>query len=320
MTSDTALVLAIGQTFPDLEIEAKELASADARIVDGRKLEKDDPLWSKASGVLLGTASRMDAATIARLKSCKGIVRYGVGYDNVDVPAAKAQGIIVAIVREYCVEEVAEHALTFALSLTRALPEWDRRVRAGQWRGSPRPTIHRLADLCIGIVGFGLIGRAAASKAQGLFGRVLVHDAWLKSTAEYRAKGFEFTDRLEALLSEADVVTLHLPLSPETAGLLNAERLKLMKPTAYLINVSRGGLIDEAALIEAVRAGTLAGAALDTFEHEPLDANSPLLAEPRIRLSPHVAWLSNEAERDLRRLASAELALILRGQEPTTPV
>jgi D-3-phosphoglycerate dehydrogenase len=170
------------------------------------------------------------------------------------------------------------------------------------------------------VVGFGLIGRATASKALGLFGRVLVHDVWLTPTDEYRAAGYVFSDSLEALLAEADIVSLHLPLTSETTGLLNAERLKLMKPHGYLINVSRGGLIDEAALIDAIRAGGLAGAALDTFEREPLGPDSPLLAEPRILLSPHVAWLSDEAELDLRRMAAAELALILQGKTPNTPV
>jgi D-3-phosphoglycerate dehydrogenase / 2-oxoglutarate reductase len=320
MSSQSPLVIAVGQTFPDLVIEAEELAKVGAVIVDGRRLDPADPTWAEASGVLLGTAARLDPAAIERLNSCKGIVRYGVGYDNVDVAAAKAKGITVAIVREYCVDEVAEHAVAFALTMCRALPVWDRRVRAGQWRGTPKPAIHRLADLCFGVVGFGLIGRAAAQKAMGLYGRVLAYDAWLSDTAEYRAAGYEFADSLDTLLSEADVVTLHLPLTPDTNRLFDAERLHQMKSSAYLINVSRGGIVDEGALLSAVRDGTIAGAALDAFESEPVGVENPLLAEPRILVSPHVAWLSNEAEIDLRRMASAELGLILEGKAPTTPV
>lgn len=320
MTTASPLVIAIGQTFPDLRVEAEELSRIGAVIMDGRKLDPHDPAWANASGVLLGTAARLDPAAIGRLESCKGIVRYGVGYDNVDVEAAKARGIVVAIVREYCVEEVAEHALACALTMCRALPLWDRRVRAGQWRGAPRPTIHRLKNQCFGVVGFGLIGQAAAHKAKGMFGRVLVYDAWLPDVAAHRAAGYEFADSLDVLLGEADVVSLHLPLTPDTSHLFDAGKLGRMKPTAYLINVSRGGLVEESALLAAVRAGTIAGAALDTFENEPIDSANPLLAEPGILVSPHVAWLSDEAELDLRRMASAELGQILLGNPPTTPV
>lgn len=314
------IVIAMGQTFPDLSVEQIELDRVGARIVDGRSLVADDPLWGKAAGILLGTAARLDAVALDRLSACKGVVRYGIGYDNVDVEAAHARNMVVAIVRNYCVAEVAEHALAFALSMARGLGHWDRNMRAGAWRGEQRPEMHRLSNLTYGVVGFGLIGREAASKALGLFGDVLVYDPAVTPTPDDRNAGFSFADDLASLLRIADVVTVHLPLVPATRGLINADNIVLMKSSAYLINVSRGGIIDELAALEAVRNETIAGAAFDTFEKEPVDVDHPFITEPRILLSPHAAWISEEAEYDLRRLAAADMARILMDEEPTSPV
>jgi D-3-phosphoglycerate dehydrogenase / 2-oxoglutarate reductase len=315
-------VVALGHSWGDLKIEEEILAAAGARIVDGRNLPADDPVWANVAGVLLGTADRLDRARLEVLakSGCRAVVRYGIGYDNVDAAAATELGMVVAIVREYCIDEVAEHAVASALSLARGLSYWDRSIRAGAWRGSARPSMHRLSMLCFGVVGFGLIGRTAALKAKGLFGRVLVYDPAVQLSAEDRALGLEAAESLDALLGEADLVSVHLPLIPATRNLIDAAGMARMKPTAYVINVSRGGIVDEAALLEAVRNGRLAGAALDTFTKEPLPADDPLIGEPRILLSPHVAWLSDEAAVDLRRLASKEMVLVLKGETPTTPV
>jgi len=322
MGQDKPVVVAIGQSWNDLKIEEKVLAEAGADLIDGRDLPADDPVWAKVSGILLGTATRLDAARLADLAKagCKGVVRFGIGYDNVDAKAATELGMTVAIVRNYCIDEVAEHAIACGLSLARGLSHWDRNIRSGAWRAGKRPNMHRLSELCFGIVGFGLIGRTAAHKARALFGRVLVYDPAVGLSDEDRASGLESAASLEDLLEQVDFVSVHLPLIPATRNLIDAAGMAHMKPTAYVINVSRGGIVDETALLDAVRNETLAGAALDTFSKEPLPADHPLIGEPRILLSPHVAWLSNEAEADLRRLASQEMALILRGEAPTTPV
>lgn len=314
------IVIAVGQTWPDLSIEAGVLAAHGARILDGRTLAHDDPAWSNASGVLLGTAFKMDRSRIRAMPRCRGIVRCGIGYDNVDVAAAEELGIVVAIVRDYCLEEVAEHALAYALTLARALPHWDRNMRSGAWRGGHRPALHRLSALSFGIIGYGLIGRTVAQKASGLFGRILVHDPAVTLTPEDRASGYVFIDALSDLLKDADILSIHLPLSESTRNLIDAAALGCMKPTASVINVSRGGIVDEDALLAAIRAGRISGAALDTFVEEPVPAGHPLLEEPRILLSPHVAWLSEEAEANLRRRAAEELALALEGRSPTSPV
>jgi D-3-phosphoglycerate dehydrogenase len=322
MSDGKPVVVALGQSWADLKVEELVLARAGARIVDGRNLAPDDPVMANVAGVLLGTADKLDRERLARLaqSGCKAVVRYGIGYDNVDAAGATELGMTVAIVREYCIDEVAEHAVASALSLARGLSYWDRSIRAGTWRGSGRPSMHRLSMLSFGVAGFGLIGRAAAAKAKALFGSVLVYDPAVTLGAEDRALGLEAAESLEHLLADVDIVSVHLPLIPATRNLLDADRLGLMKPTAYVINVSRGGIVDETALLDAVRNGRLAGAALDTFTKEPLPADDPLLAEPRILLSPHVAWLSDEAAVDLRRLASEEMVLILKGEKPTTQV
>jgi D-3-phosphoglycerate dehydrogenase len=308
------LVIAIGQSWNDLAIETRVLDPDGIRIVDGRKLPPDDPLWAEASGVLLGTAQKLDAARLQHLTGCRAIVRYGIGYDNVDIGAAETLGIAVAIVRDYCIEEVAEHALAMALALARALPQWDAATRSGAWRGGAKPVLRKFSTLTFALLGFGLIGRTVAEKARHLFGRVMVYDPMIKPADADLAPGVTFTDDLQALLAEADVLSVHVPLTETTRGLVDAAALARMKPSSVVINVSRGGIIDEGALLRAVRDGTIAGAGLDTFTVEPLPRDHPLLGEPRILLSPHVAWLSQDSEVRLRERASEEIAHLLRGR------
>jgi D-3-phosphoglycerate dehydrogenase / 2-oxoglutarate reductase len=322
MSEETPVVIAVGQSWNELGLEERVLAPTGAKLIDGRKLAADDPLWKEATGILLGTQYKLDADRLRAIAGgkLKGVIRYGIGYDNVDAKAATELGIDVGIIRTYCIEEVSEHAVTCALALARGLVHWDRNIRAGQWRAGQRPPMRRLSKLAFGIVGYGMIGRMAALKAKTFFGRVLAYDPYATPTAEDKAAGIEQMADVDSLLKEVDIVSVHLPLIPSTKNLIGAERMKLMKKTAYIINVSRGGIVDEEALIDAVRAGTVAGAALDTFTKEPLPADHPLIGEPKILLSPHVAWLSEEAEVDLRRLAAEEIILILRGEKPSSPV
>jgi D-3-phosphoglycerate dehydrogenase / 2-oxoglutarate reductase len=322
MSEENSVVIAVGQSWNELGLEEKVLAPTGARLIDGRKLAADDPVWKEATGILLGTQYKLDAERLRAIAGgkLKGVIRYGIGYDNVDAKAATELGILVGIIRTYCIEEVSEHAVTCALALARGIAHWDRNIRAGQWRAGQRPPMRRLSKLAFGIIGYGLIGRMAALKAKTFFGRVLAYDPYAAPSAEDKAAGIEQMADVDALLKEVDIVSVHLPLIPSTRNLIGAERMKAMKNTAYIINVSRGGIVDEEALLEAVRAGTIAGAALDTFTKEPLPADHPLMGEPRILLSPHVAWLSDEAEVDLRRLAAEEIALILRGEKPSSPV
>jgi D-3-phosphoglycerate dehydrogenase len=322
MSEEKPVVIAVGQSWNELGLEEKILGPAGVKLIDGRELAADDPVWKQATGILLGTQYKLDAERLRVIAGgkLKGVIRYGIGYDNVDAKTATELGIAVGIIRTYCIEEVSEHAVACALALARGLVHWDRNIRAGQWRAGQRPPMRRLSKLAFGIVGYGLIGRMAALKAKTFFGRVLAYDPYAAPTAEDKAAGIEQIADLDDLLRQVDIVSVHLPLIPSTKNLIGAERMKAMKKTASIINVSRGGIVDETALLEAVRSGTIAGAALDTFTKEPLPADHPLIGEPKILLSPHVAWLSDEAEVDLRRLAAEEIMLILRGEKPTAPV
>jgi D-3-phosphoglycerate dehydrogenase len=314
------VVIAVGQTWPDLSTESAILAAQGIQIVDGRSFQPDDKAWSEAAGILLGTGYKLDSDRLKTLSRCRGVVRYGIGYDNVDIPAAEELGIPVGIVRDYCIEEVAEHAIAFALALARGLPHWDRNIRAGAWRSGPKQHLRRLSSLTFGLIGFGLIGRTVVEKARGLFGRILVFDPLTKPTQADLDAGTIFVDDLDTFLEQTDILSVHVPLTDGTRGMVDAAALARMKPTAIVINVSRGGIIDENALINAVSTGRIAGAGLDTFTKEPLPADHPLLQEPRILLSPHVAWLSEESEIKLRERASEELALILQGRTPSALV
>jgi D-3-phosphoglycerate dehydrogenase len=296
------------------------LAAVGARVIDGNRLPPDSPFWGEVAGVLLGTAERLSAARLRAMPNCRAVVRYGIGYDNVDIAAAKELGIVVGIVRDYCVDEVAEHTIACAMALSRGLVTWDRKVRGGEWRRGAAPRLQRVSGLCFALVGFGLIGRAVARRARALFGRVVVFDPWSAPTSEELAQGFEFLSSLDDLLIVADVLTVHVPLTPETRGLIGETALRRLKPSALVINVSRGGIVNEAALLDAISRGTLRGAAIDTFVEEPLPADHPFIGEPRILLSPHVAWLSDESVVALRQRASEEMCLALKGEPLSAPV
>lgn len=314
------IVLAFGHAFSDLTIEQELLAAVDARVVDGNGLPSDSPLWAEVTGVLLGTGERLSAIRLMAMPKCKAIVRYGIGYDNVDLATAKELDIVVGVVRDYCIDEVAEHTIACAMALSRGLFEWDQKVRRGEWRRGATRHPQRVSHLCFAIIGFGLIGRAVARRVRALFGRVIVFDPLIAPTSEDLAQGFEFMSSLDDLLTAADVLSVHVPLTPETRGLIGEAELRRLKSSALVINVSRGGIINEAALIDAIKRNALRGAALDTFVQEPLPADHPLAREPGILLSPHVAWLSDESMIALRQRASEEMCLALEGKPLSAPV
>ncbi|MGE3710896.1 MAG: NAD(P)-dependent oxidoreductase, partial [Hyphomicrobiaceae bacterium] len=219
------IVLAFGHAFPDLLIEQKVLAAVGARVIDGNNLPAESPIWAEVTGVLLGTGERLTGARLRAMPKCRAVVRYGIGYDNIDVAAARDLGIVVGIVRDYCIDEVAEHTIACALAQSRDLIAWDRRVRTAQWRRGAMPRLPRISRLCLALVGFGLIGRAVALRARALFGRVAVFDPWTAPTSDERAQGFEFTSSLVELLAAADILSVHVPLTPETRGMIGDKEL-----------------------------------------------------------------------------------------------
>lgn len=302
-----SLVLVTPNRFPDLGPERAALEPLGAEVraaADAAEVERLAP----GVDVLMVTSQRVGPHLVERLRGrCRAIVRYGVGVDSVDVGAAARAGIPVGNVPDASVEEVADHALALSLACLRRLPAAQRTLASGEWGTEALRGLPRLRGLRAGIVGLGRIGRAVAERL-GAFGmRVAAHDPQL-SEAPWPLLG------LEELLAGSDLVSLHLPLSGATRRLLDGPRLDLMPRGAVLVNVSRGGLLDEAALAERLREGRLGGAGLDVFESEPLPAGDPLRGAPGAILTPHVAWYSGGAVRELQEKAAAQAARALRGE------
>jgi len=239
------------------------------------------------------------------------LIRYGVGYDNVDVDAARELGLAVANVPDYGADNVADHAVTSLLTLLRKIPAYDRAIRADGWCG---PTslgpIRGFVSTTVGLVGSGRIGRGVAKRLQVFGIRVLVHDPYadLSDVEGVTQVG------LDELLQSSQAISLHAPLVESTHHLMNAETFAELTPGAVLVNTSRGGLVDPEALLAAMREGIVAAAALDVFEEEPLSPVSPLRRQEGILLTPHAAWYSTDSEAALQRLAAEEMVRAVRGE------
>lgn len=261
--------------------------------------------------VVISGGSRLDADVFDRFRRARFLVRPYVGYDDIDVDAATERGILVANIPDTFVEEVANHTLALILAANRKLLQMDRLVRRGAWAAGERPReaarpIRRLSTMTLGLIGFGNIARLVAQRAAPFGFRILAHDPYIAPDAT-GGTGVELVD-MDELLRASDVVSVHVFLSPQTRGLISAERLALMKPEAYLVNTARGPIVDETALIAALHEGRLAGAALDVFEKEPLAADSPLIGMENVVLAPHLASYSDEGDH-LHRLRVAQIAL-----------
>jgi D-3-phosphoglycerate dehydrogenase / 2-oxoglutarate reductase len=264
-----------------------------------------------AAEVLISGGLALDADVFAQLRRARFVLRPYVGYDDIDVEAATRHGILVGNVPDTFIEEVANHTLALILAANRRLRRMDRFVRDGRWKAGEDPwvaarPVARLSLLTLGLVGFGNIARLVAERARPFGFRILAVDPYVapESAAPY---GVQLVS-LEALLRESDLVSVHVLLTRETRHLLDATRLGWMKPTAMLVNTSRGAVVDEAALVDALRAGRLAGAALDVFEAEPLDPRSPLTQLEDVILAPHLASYSVEGVA-LHRSRVGQLAL-----------
>ena len=255
----------------------------------------------------------IDASVIAALPSrVRVVVRYGIGVDNIDLDAAAARGLPVCNVPDYCVDEVADHSLALALSLARQLPQTHARTLAGEWKITPPAPMPAFRDMTFVCAGFGRIARLVLGRARAFGFKLAAYDPFVKPEV-FAAEGVSQLS-LEELFGAADILSLHLPLSPATRHFVNASRLRAMKATSVVVNSSRGGLIDTEALARALIAGELAGAGVDVFETEPLPAGHPLRAAPNIVLTSHTAWFSEASVPRLQRLAAEEAVRALRGE------
>jgi phosphoglycerate dehydrogenase-like enzyme len=256
----------------------------------------------------------LSRAVIERMERCRFIQQPSAGYQQIDVAAAAERGIAVSNVGGANDVAVAEHTVMAAVALMRELPVIDREVRRGEWPQLTRPHFE-LAGKTWGIVGFGRIGRQVARRLAGWDVELLYHDAFRPGADVEESLGVTYAE-LDDLLARADVVSLHVPLLDTTRRLLGADRLAVLKQSAYLINVSRGEVIDEGALVEVLREGRIAGAALDVFETEPLPAGHPLTELDNVILTPHAAGTVMEARIRLMKLTAANIARVMHGEAP----
>lgn len=259
--------------------------------------------------VLLRGSKPFTAPVLAAAHHLKIIAKNGAGIDSVDLAEAARRGIAVAVAAGANADAVAEHALSMMLALVRNLAGLDRKVRAGGWEGSTYQG-RDFRDSVVGIVGYGSIGRATARLANALGARVLV----LQHRRQLSQDGFEVTDSLADLLTRADIVSLHCPLNDTTHHLIGANELAHMKPGAVLINTARGAVVDETALIDALRRGHLGGAGLDTFEVEPITTDTPLCGLDNVIMTPHVAGVTRQAARQVATITACNIIDYLQGR------
>ncbi|MBN1672349.1 MAG: C-terminal binding protein [Kiritimatiellae bacterium] len=279
----------------------------------------DDPATIARLGAdidaLIVNLAPITAKTIGAMTRCRCISRYGVGVDNVDVEAATARKIAVLHVRNYCNDDVSEHALALLLSCARKTALLDRHVRKGEWNVPGKTPIYRVAGKVLGLVGSGAIGRTLVKKASGLgLSDVLVYDPYL-SAADVEKLGARKVE-LPDLLAEADYISVHAPLTDQTRHLIGKAELKAMKRSAILVNTSRGPLVDTEALADALEQGEIAAAGIDVFEQEPAPKDCRLFALENAVLTDHAGWYSEESQRDLQRSAARNVALLLSGEPP----
>lgn len=270
-----------------------------------------------AYGIIVDATVPISAEVISQLDDLEIIARSGIGFDNVDVEAARDRGIRVTNVPDYCLDEVSTHALALILSLVRKLPVYDRRTSDGVWDWSDGVPTDRLSERTLGIVGYGNIGSRAATRAEPFFDQRIAYDPYVED-AVLRSAGVEPVT-FEDLLARSDVISLHPPLTDETRGMIDESAFEQMGDETILVNTSRGGVVDQQALADALDAGTIAAAGLDVLETEPPE-NDRLLDRDDVIVTPHAAWYSEQSMVDLRQSAAREVRRKLEGEPPKNPV
>lgn len=309
-------VLFTDHTLPDVELERSLFAAAGIALKVAQCRTVDDVIRESADcQALLITYAPADARVFEARPEIGICSRLGAGFDTVNTADAGRCGVWVANSPDYGSSEVALHALAMALSLVRHLPQYDTAIRAGTWDAHGTGVTRRLADMTVGVLGYGRIGSRFAYFAHTMFGRVIAHDP---NRIDGDFAPYVEPTSLEHLFREADVISLHTPLDDRTRGMVGARLLDLMKPGSYLVNTSRGAVIDIDAL--AARLARFDGIGLDVLPTEPVPPDSPLLAAPNVLLSPHAAFYTAAAERELRRKAVQNIVSWFQRGRPDYPV
>jgi D-3-phosphoglycerate dehydrogenase len=306
--------------FPDLALEQAAAEHAGCDLI-GHHCESEAELKAAVTDAdaVITQFARLSAPVVAAMTRARAIVRYGIGVDNVDLDAARQHGIPVANIPDYCIDEVADHTLSFILAMTRQVVTHTADLRAGHWRlAVPVSGMKVLRDQTVGLVGFGRIGREVAARLLAFKCRVLVYDPMVPE-AEIQRLG-ALSVPLTQLLAESDIVSLHCPSTPATRHIIGPAALAAMKPSALLVNVARGDLVDTHALLDALQSGHLGAAALDVFDPEPLPLAHALRTLPNVVIAPHIASVSVTAVQALRQGAIARAVAAVRGQLPDNVV
>jgi D-3-phosphoglycerate dehydrogenase len=314
----TLRVVVTDSTFPDLAQEQAAAAGADFAAFQCKTAAEVTEAVRGADVAVVQFAPFTPEAARA-VNPGATVIRYGVGYNNIDLPSARAAGLRVGYVPDYCTDEVADHTAAAALSLLRKLPQLDASVRRGDWAAVKiAKPMKPFSQTVFGFFGLGQIGRAVLARMQGFGFRCLASDPGLSFT-DAALLGVTLVDA-DRLLREADIISLHAPATAETTGFFNAARLATMQPHALIVNAARGQLIVEEDMAAALTAGTIAGAALDVFHIEPLAPDHVLRQAPNLLLTPHAAWYSEAAIHRLQQLVAEDIARALRGEGPRKPV
>lgn len=311
-TPSKATVLLTDYAWPDVEVERGIIEDAGFRLLTGpsapaSEQEIDALVLEHRPDAIMTCWARVSARAIRSVPNLRIVARMGVGLDNIAVDAATARGAWVTNVPDYCTEEVSDHAVSMVLAWARGLIHFSSEVRQGRWNPAAA-RLRRVSTLTCGIVGYGRIGRRTAGKLGAFGARVVV----LKRPGSENDASLERLD-LEELLRQSDVVIIHVPLNEQTHHLIDARRLSLMKQDSMLVNVSRGGIVDIAALTEALAQGRLEAVGLDVLEHEP-DMPEALRGHPSAILTPHIGFSSESSLLELRMRASEEVVRALRGE------
>ncbi|MGA2891741.1 MAG: C-terminal binding protein [Xanthobacteraceae bacterium] len=313
------LIAVTDSPFPSLDPAKKELARLDPEYRMSKSPAADDILAvARDADAILVTYAKLPRDLLLQLKNCKAIGRFGLGVDNIDLPAATELGIKVNYVPDYCLREVSDHAMALLLALARKVTFANKLVQSGRWEVPPIVPLRRIDGQVLGLVGFGNIPRTMVPKAKAFGLKVITYDPFVtpETLATAGVEGVSF----DALLAQSDFISVHAPLQPATRGLMNAKAFAKMKKGAYLINTARGPLIDETALIAALDSGHLGGAALDVVTHEPLPKDSPLIGRDNVILTPHTGFYSVEALEELQTKCAADVARVLSGEKAVYPI
>jgi len=299
-----------------IEEEKAEFGQIRAELILAQvQGEKDVIRVCKDADGLLNQYALLTRKVLESLPKCKVISRYGVGVDSVDLKAATDLGIIVANVPDYCMDEVAGQTIAMILTLTRKTAFFDRKVKSGEWDFHLGIPIYRIKGKTLGLVGCGKIGLEVARRISGFGVSVMTYDPYLEKAPE----GFELRD-FDTVLKESDFISIHCPLNDSTRHLIGGKEFKKMAKKPFLINTSRGPIVDEKALLQALEEGLLSGAGLDVLEKEPPDSQSPLLKMENVVLSPHVGFYSVESISELKRRTAKNVSDVLKGKWPGSVV